>query len=915
MQKQNLNAKKFAARWAGRGRERGESQSFWLSLLSEVYGVQNPDEYIRFEEPVQLSHKSFIDGFIDATHTMIEQKSCDKDLNEPIKQSDGTFLTPYQQAKRYAAELPYSKRPRWIIACNFKEFHIYDMENPQAEPEIILLENLATEYYRLNFLVDKTDDYIRRELELSIKAGEIVGRLYDALKQQYINPESDESLKSLNKLCVRLVFCLYAESAGIFGRHKMFRDYLNYFRGHNVRRALMDLFTVLNQPIERRDPYLDEKLAAFPYVNGGLFSEDNIEIPNFTQEILNLLIEEASSEFNWSGISPTIFGAVFESTLNPVTRRSGGMHYTSIENIHKVIDPLFMNDLHAEFTNIKSIKTGKVHQQKLQSFQDKLASLKFLDPACGSGNFLTETYLSLRRLENEVLKELIGTQITLGELNNPIKVSISQFYGIEINDFAVTVAKTALWIAESQMMAETINIVHRDMDFLPLKTTANIEEGNALRIDWHAVAPNVKYIMGNPPFVGKKEQSSIQKADTKIIFAAAKGCGNLDYVSNWYVKAVEYMKGTNIKAAFVSTNSITQGEQVPILWSELFNLGVELIFAHRTFKWDSESNDKAAVHCVIVGFTCSDYNEMKRIFDDGSVRIVKNINPYLVDAPNVFINSRAKPICEVKKMYYGNMPIDKGYLILNDDNVQSLLKENPDNETFIRKYIGGEELIHNTFNHCLWLKGVSPQLYRKSKFIMSRIQQTKIFRENSSRPQTQKLADTPYLFGEIRQPETTMLAIPKVSSENRKYIPIAFVKPEIIVSGSLLFIPAADLFDFGILISNVHNAWTRAVCGRLEMRYQYSASIVYNNFVWCNPSENQYKKIEATAQGILDARALYPDSSLADLYDERSMPPELRKAHQANDRAVLNAYGFDKSMTESEIVAELMKLYQKLAKP
>ena len=529
---------------------------------------------------------------------MIEQKSRDKDLKEKIKQSDGTFLTPYQQAKRYAAELPYSRRPRWIIACNFAEFHIYDLEKPQAEPEILLLENLETEYYRLNFLIDKTSDNIKRELELSIKAGEIVGKLYDALHKQYINPDSDESLKSLNKLCVRLVFCLYAESSGIFGKHKIFREYLNHFRGHNVRLALIELFKILNQKEEERDPYLDENLKIFPYVNGGLFEDEKIEIPNLTDEILNLLLENASGEFDWSGISPTIFGAVFESTLNPITRRSGGMHYTSIANIHKLIDLLFLDDLYDEFESIKTVKANKSRQQKLQAFQDKFASLKFLDPACGSGNFLTETYLSLRRLENEVLKALIGAQITLGELNNPIKVSISQFYGIEINDFALTVAKTALWIAESQMMSETAEIVHRDLDFLPLKTYTNIEEGNALRIDWHKVAPQVDYIMGNPPFVGKKEQSPNQKADTKMIFAAAKGCGNLDYVSNWYIKAAEYMKDTNIKAAFVSTNSITQGEQVPILWSELFNRGVELIFAHRTFKWDSESNDKAAVHCV-----------------------------------------------------------------------------------------------------------------------------------------------------------------------------------------------------------------------------------------------------------------------------------------------------------------------------
>ena len=564
MDSREQKAKEFAKRWAGRGRERSESQSFWLSLLGEVYEIAKPDEYIRFEEPVQLSHKSFIDGFIDATHVMIEQKSLEKDLSEAIKQSDGTFLTPYQQAKRYAAELPYSKRPRWIIACNFAEFHIYDMENPQAKPEVILLENLETEYYRLNFLIDKTSDNIKRELELSIKAGEIVGKLYDALHKQYINPNSEESLKSLNKLCVRLVFCLYAESAGIFNRRNMFREYLQSFREKNIRRALIDLFDVLNTPVEKRDPYMEDDLKNFPYVNGGLFDKDNIEIPKLTTEIIDLLIHQASDEFDWSGISPTIFGAVFESTLNPTTRREGGMHYTSVENIHKVIDNLFLNDLHSEFDKIKSATRNR--KKLLLDFQHKIANLKFFDPACGSGNFLTESYLSLRRLENEILRELLGEKILLGELNNPIKVSISQFYGIEINNFAVTVAKTALWIAESQMMAETAEIVHKDLDFLPLKTYTNIEEGNALQIDWHSVAPNVNFIFGNPPFVGFTFQTDEQKKDLQNIFPKVK---NLDYVCCWFKKAADFIQDTKIECAFVSTNSITQGETVSQLWKFL----------------------------------------------------------------------------------------------------------------------------------------------------------------------------------------------------------------------------------------------------------------------------------------------------------------------------------------------------------
>jgi len=522
---QKAAAAQFAAKWAGRGYEKGETQTFWLELLQQVYGVANPSGFIVFEEQVDLSHKSFIDATIPETHVMIEQKSIGKDLSKPIKQSDGTMLTPYQQAKRYAAELSYSKRPRWIVACNFAEFRVYDMENPQAEPEIIQLADLERDYYRLAFLVKATDRNIKREMEISLQAGEIVGKIYDNLRRQYIDPDSDESQKSLNKLCVRLVFCLYAESAGIFGRRNMFREYLQTFREKNLRHALINLFKWLNTPDDKRDPYEEEELAEFPYVNGGLFDDETIEIPKLTPEFVDLLIHKASEEFDWSGISPTIFGAVFESTMNPTTRRAGGMHYTSLANIHKVIDPLFLDDLKAELTNIKEIKSTKTRHERLRAFQDKLAGLRFFDPACGSGNFLTQSYISLRRLENKVLAELFGGQMKMGDLDNPIKVSISQFYGIEINDFAVTVAKTALWISEAQAMQDTENIVHMSLDFLPLKSYANIVESNALRLDWRDVIPPDKcdYIMGNPPFVGYSLQSKAQKADILATYLDEKG--------------------------------------------------------------------------------------------------------------------------------------------------------------------------------------------------------------------------------------------------------------------------------------------------------------------------------------------------------------------------------------------------------
>ena len=568
-------AKRFAETWKGKGYEKGESQVYWLTLLRDVYGVEHPEEFITFEDQVHLDHTSFIDGMIPATKVMIEQKGIHKDLNAKIRQSDGSFLNPFQQAKRYITELPLSKHPRWVVTCNFKEFYVYDMERPGGDPEIIKLEDLEKEYYRLQFLVDSGNEHLKREMEVSMKAGDIVGLIYDALYKQYKDPTKESSMKSLNMLCVRLVFCLYAEDAGIFGRKGMFHDYLNGYDVKDMRKVLIELFKVLDTKIEDRDPYLEDSLAEFPYVNGGLFENEDIEIPNFTEEIKELLLNQASDDFDWSEISPTIFGAVFESTLNPETRRKGGMHYTSIENIHKVIDPLFLKELEQELDEINDIKTVKIKEKKLDDFQTKLASLKFFDPACGSGNFLTETYISLRRLENKVLEIKSNGQIVLGVAVNPIKVSIQQFYGIEINDFAVTVAKTALWIAESQMMKETERVVHMKLDFLPLKSYVNIVEGNALRIDWNDVVPayELNYIMGNPPFVGARlmEQGSVQKKEVQDIFGDIKDVQDLDYVTCWYKLAAQYIQNTKIEVCFVSTNSICQGSQVPILWNVLFN--------------------------------------------------------------------------------------------------------------------------------------------------------------------------------------------------------------------------------------------------------------------------------------------------------------------------------------------------------
>lgn len=588
---QRSAAKNFAEEWQNRGYEKGETHAFWMELLQSVYGVKNPAQFITFENRVRLGNTSFIDAEIPATKVLIEQKGKDIDLSKPAKQSDGTFLTPFQQAKRYADELPNSSRPRWIVVCNFREFRVHDMERPHDEPEIVLLENLPKEYYRLSFLADDRAVHLKRETELSVKAGELVGRLYEEILGRYRDPGAERTLKSLNMLCVRLVFCLYAEDAGIFAAKNQFHDYLARFDARDLRRVLIDLFKILNTPESERDPYLDAELAAFPYVNGGLFAETDIEIPQFDDKIKTLLLNKASDDFDWSEISPTIFGAVFESTLNPETRRSGGMHYTSVENIHKVIDPLFLDALKAELAEILRAPRSRSREKKLRAFQQKLAALVFLDPACGSGNFLTETYLALRRLENEVLRALTN-QIDLNFAEfRPIQVSIGQFFGLEINDFAVAVAQTALWIAESQMMRETEDIVQKTLDFLPLKSYANIREGNALRIDWASIVPAEKlsYIMGNPPFAGYSLQSKTQKEDLLSVFLDEKGkptktAGKLDYVSGWFYKAAQFIAGTPIRAALVSTNSVCQGEQVAALWKPLFSqFNLRFDFAYRTF--------------------------------------------------------------------------------------------------------------------------------------------------------------------------------------------------------------------------------------------------------------------------------------------------------------------------------------------
>ncbi|MBE6429060.1 MAG: methylase, partial [Planctomycetaceae bacterium] len=810
-------AKKFAEDWKTRGDEKSDSQSFWLAFLREVLGVQEPEKLISFEERVQLDHTKFIDGHIPSTHVLIEQKKRGVNLRSPIRQSDGTLLSPFQQAQRYSAALPYSLRPRWIITCNFEEFLIYDMEKPTGEPESILLQDLGKEYYRFDFLVEEKDELLHREEEVSIQAGELVGKLYDAILKQYIDPTSKESLHSLNILCVRLVFCLYAEDADIFG-HLQFHDYIRSFAPRDVRRALIDLFRVLNTKEQDRDPYLDDRLAGFPYVNGGLFADLEVEIPQFTQEIVDLILHDASEDFDWSQISPTIFGAVFESTLNPETRRSGGMHYTSIENIHKVIDPLFLDELREEFEAVKARKMPKDRAAKLDLFRKKLSKLTFLDPACGSGNFLTETYISLRRLENEALRIKFKENMVM-DFTDAICVSIGQFYGIEINDFAVTVAKTALWIAESQMMRETEEIINADLDFLPLKSYANIIEGNALRLDWKTVVPKDKlnYIMGNPPFVGARWMSKEQKDELlNVLGPKWKNAGNLDYVSCWYKKAADLIKDTQIHAALVSTNSISQGESVTNLWKPLFEMGIQINFAHRTFRWDSEASIKAHVHCVIIGFSCAPSYRPKVIYTAERPLVVTNINGYLVDANNFFIENRSNPLCNVPSIAMGNQPIDDGNYLFSLEEKSEFIKKEPLSEKWFKPWYGAQEFINQEPRYCLWLGECPPNELRKMPESLKRVQAVREFRLSSKRAATLKLADIPTRFQTENMPRGRFIVIPEVSSEKRKYVPMGYMDDSVLCSNKLRLMPNAELYHFGVLTSNVHMAWMRAVCGRLK---------------------------------------------------------------------------------------------------
>ncbi|MGI6033038.1 MAG: class I SAM-dependent DNA methyltransferase [Coriobacteriales bacterium] len=927
-------AMKFAEEWAGRGYEKGDTQTFWLELLNDVVGMDNARNECKFE--YHTAEGGFIDCWIPDAGVLVEQKSLGVDLDKP-EERQGKLVTPFEQALAYAESLPMRQQPRFIVTCNFGTFRVYDRDRHSRHdlPDNYVefsLEELGTSPSLLSFIVDPSHSRAEKERQISMQAGELIGKLRDELEARFIDPKSDESQHALNVLCVRIVFCLFCEDAGLFEKDG-FYNYLRDTEPDNIRGSLKRLFRALDTPVGERDPY-DEKVKPFPYVNGGLFSEET-EIPNFDADLKELLLEGISRQTDWSGISPTIFGGIFESTLNPETRREGGMHYTGVENIHKVIDPLFLDGLLDEFHEIKDAAglTERKRKNAYRRLLKKIASLKFLDPACGSGNFLTETYLSLRRLQDDILNELFAGQVMIDykgeeeEEEDVYRVTLSQFSGIEINDFAVRVAKTSLWIAQLQSNNESEMLLKIGYDDFPLRDSANVVKGNALRMDWNEVlsAKECSYVMGNPPFVGYSNLNDEQKKDRAELFGKVKV---LDYVACWYKKAADYIAQFPVRCAFVSTNSICQGQQVEPLWRPLFEEGIGIDFAYRTFVWNSEATDQAHVHVIIVGFSRQGHRPKLLWNEKGNLHEASNINGYLSDASNEFVSKRNAPLCNVPGMAQGFKPADNGFLLLSSEEREALLKAEPAAEKWIRPFSMGAEFIKGQDRYCLWLADITPSELKALPHVRARVDACREWR--SSQKETgdaYKLKDTPHLLRPCGKfVDGVYIGVPKVSSSRRKYVPIGFVANGMIPGDMLYFVPTESLYVFGIMLSQFQNAWMRTVCGRLKSDYRISNTIVYNNFVWPGavdrpdvPVEEAIppdvrEQIETCSQAVLDARAAHPDSTLADMYDPDNdfLYPDLVKAHRELDAAVEAAYGVDFNGDEEKIVAHLFELYAQM---
>ncbi|MDR0324587.1 MAG: methylase [Oscillospiraceae bacterium] len=885
----------FSKRWADTCREKADAQSFVTEFLG-VFGVYDPVKVGEREKPVKISgaRDRYID-FFWKKQIAIEMKSRGKNLGGA-----------YQQLSDYMNRIPVEDVPDLWMVCDFETVQLW--RRSTSERFTFLLKHLRKHIKRFaniaGYATERTRD---DQLELNVRAAEKMAKLHDELKAHGYDGNN------LEVYLVRLLFCLFAGDTGIFPKGN-FYFYIKDSKedGSDLSHRISDLFEALNMPdgVRARRTLLSEELKQFRYINGGLFDK-TLPKADFNAKMRKLLIE--CREFDWSAISPAIFGAMFQGVMDKTQRRELGAHYTSEENIRKLINPLFMDALWKEFERVKT------DPKALDLFHDKIAGLKFLDPACGCGNFLIVTYRELRRLEHEILRMKINSSQIIMDITELLKVSVEQFYGIEVEDFPCQIATAGMWLIEHQMNLR-LDEFGKHYANLPLTQSATIVHGNALRMDWESVVPKreLSYILGNPPFIGYSNQSPEQKDDILSVYVDAKGkpfktAGKIDYVAAWYYKAAQMLAGTQIRAAFVSTNSITQGEQVAAVWKPLYDLfGIQIDFGCRTFKWGNEAKGKAAVHCVIVGFSMGRGGD-KVLYDGDEEIVAGNINPYLVDAPDIFIENRTKPLFNVPEMLKGSIPVDNGNLIIEDEDYADFISKEPKAERFIRRLLGSVEFINKKSRYCLWLVDATSSEIRSMPEVMKRVEQCRAFREKSKKEATRKFAEYPTRFMEMRQPATDYLAVPKVSSERRRYVPVGFLSSEIIATDLLFVVPNATLYHFGIVTSNVHMAWMRAVCGRLKSDYRYSNTLVYNNFPWMETTDEQKANIEKLAQAVLDARANEPDSSLADLYDPLTMPPELLKAHRELDRAVMKLYGFSvKDTSEAECVARLMERYRVL---
>lgn len=899
------NAIAFVHEWQGESRERGESQSFWNDFLS-IFGIKRR-QYAIFEKAVKKNNQNT--GAIDLFWRgvlLVEHKSLGK-----------SFDKASSQAFEYLENLPENDLPEIVLISDFSKFRLFNLEtNEEIEFPLEELPNRIQ-------LFGAISGYQKREYKeqdpVNIKVALKLGELHDALL------ESGYTGHKLEAFLVRLVYCLFADDTGIFLPRSSFLFFLQEKtaeNGSNLGAMLTQLFQVLDTAESDRPNFLDEDLRAFPFVNGALF-QARMDLPFFDKKMRQILVE--ACEFDWSKVSPAIFGSLFQSVMDKDKRRNLGAHYTSEKNILKVIHGLFLDELKTEFETVKN------NQTKLKQFHAQIARLKFFDPACGCGNFLVITYREIRNLELEILKQLrilsgnVQLQLDITEIS---KIDVDSFFGIEYEEFPSEIARVALWLTDHQANMNLSAEFGLPFVRLPLSKSANIVHGNALRIDWSEVVSTdgndtetTLYILGNPPFVGKQFRDAQQNADMEFACSDVPNFKTLDYVSAWFIKAVKFAETSKIKIAFVSTNSITQGEQIGILWQYLLDKGAKIHFAHRTFKWNNEASGKAQVHVVIIGFALFDAKQ-KRIFDYDTPKSepheieAKNINPYLVDASDLIITSRNKPISDVPEIYKGNQPTDNGNFLFTETEKAEFITKEPKAERFIRRFVGAQEFINGENRYCLWLKDVLPTEWRNLTAVMERVQAVRNFRLKSTKPATVRKAEIPYLFDEIRHPETNYLLIPSVSSENRRYVPIGYLSKDVIASNLVMFVPNATLYHFGILTSIMHNAWMRQVCGRLESRYRYSNNLVYNNFPFPKePNAKQIEKVERTAQSILDARLKFPGATLADLYDPLTMPKELLDAHRANDEAVDACYGKQRFKNELERLEFLFDLYRKYTEP